>query len=153
MSSPMAQTQLPVIRILLVDGNPSFLRMTERFLHTEDRFAVVGTAHSGEQALILVPQLQPDIAVVDLAMPDLTGLRTISRLRAALPRIGIIALTSLGVNGHEQAMLTIGADRIISKATISTELMPTIQQLVLDKSTAGHQDPSSQERPKPADEP
>jgi DNA-binding NarL/FixJ family response regulator len=117
------------ISVLLVDDNPAFLHISTRFLQKHDDTVVVGTAGGGEEALALAQDLQPDIVVIDLAMPGLSGLETIPRLRAMLPEVGIIALTVLDTNSYRQAALEAGANDFIPKASLDTDLLPTIQRV------------------------
>lgn len=117
------------ISVLLVDDNPTFLRIATRFLQEHDDVVVVGTADRGEEALSQVEELQPDIVLIDLAMPGLSGLEVIPRLRAMLPEVGIIALTVLDTNSYRQAALAAGADNFVPKATLTTDLLPAIRQL------------------------
>jgi DNA-binding NarL/FixJ family response regulator len=120
------------VSVLLVDDNPTFLRIATRFLqeHYRDEVVVVGTAGGGQEALIKARDLRPQVILLDLAMPDLPGLEAIPRLRAALPEMGIIALTVHNSNGYRQAALAAGADEFVSKANLSTDLLPAIRRVM-----------------------
>lgn len=120
------------ISLLLVDDSPTFLRLVSRFLSEQypDEVAIGGLAEGGEAGLAQAHALRPDIVVIDLAMPGLPGLKAISLLRAALPNLGIIALTLLEANGYRQAALAAGADEFVSKATLVTELLPAIRRVM-----------------------
>ena len=117
------------ISVLLVDDNPGFLRIATRFLQEHDDVVVVGAAGGGEEALALVQDLQPDIVVIDLAMPGLSGLATIPLLQIVLPEVGIIALTVLDTNGYRQAALAAGANDFVAKASLDTDLLPAIRRV------------------------
>ena len=117
------------ISVLLVDDNPSFLRIATRFLQEHDDVAVVGVAGGGEEALALAQDLQPDIVLIDLAMPGLSGLETIPRLRAVLPEVGIIALTVLDTTSYWQAALSAGANDFVPKTKLNTDLLPAIRRV------------------------
>ena len=117
------------ISVLLVDDNPAFLRIATRFLQQHDDVAVVGAAGGGEEALALAQDLQPDIVVIDLAMPGLSGLETIPRLRAVLPEVGIIALTVLDTNGYREAALSASANDFVPKVNLDTDLLPAIRRV------------------------
>jgi DNA-binding NarL/FixJ family response regulator len=117
------------ISVLLVDDNPSFLRIATRFLQQHDDVMVAGAAGGGQEALALVQDLQPDIVLIDLAMPGLSGLETIPRLRAILPAVGIIALTMLDTNSYWQAALAAGANDFVPKASLDTDLLPAIRRV------------------------
>ena len=121
------------ISVLLVDDNPTFLRIVGRYLQVEDDVTVVGTAEGGDEALALVHSLKPDIVLTDLAMPKVSGMETILRMRAAWPKMGIIALTLLDTAGYRQAALTAGADDFVAKDALNTDLMPTIRRVVAEK--------------------
>ena len=120
---------MKLISVLLVDDNPRFLRIATRFLQEHDDVVVVGAAGGGEEALALAQDLQPDIVVIDLAMPGLSGLETVPRLQAMLPKVGIIALTVLDTNSYRQAALTAGADDFVPKTSLDTDLLPAIRRV------------------------
>jgi CheY-like chemotaxis protein len=117
------------ISVLLVDDSLTFLRATTQFLEAHDDIIVVGTAADGEEALTLAEKLRPQVILTDLAMPCLPGLQAIPRLRAMLPEAGIIALTVMNTNSFQQAALAAGADVFIPKASMRTDLIPSIRQL------------------------
>ncbi len=118
------------ISVLLVDGNLTFLRIVTRFLDAYDDVVIVGTVCESEQALIQVRDLEPDIVLLDIAMPNLSkGLDFIPRLRAALPGVGIIALTLLGTGGYRQAALEAGVDDFVPKAAMGANLLSAIRRV------------------------
>lgn len=117
--------------VLIADDNPTFLRIATRFLETHgtDELEVVGMANGGKEAVTLARELHPHVMLVDLAMPDLPGLEVIPILRETLPEIGIIALTLLDTTGYREAAMAAGADAFVPKATLTTDLLPAIQQV------------------------
>jgi DNA-binding NarL/FixJ family response regulator len=126
------------ISVLLVDDNPAFLRIATRFLEEHEDVVVVGAAGGGEEALALAEDLQPDIVLIDLAMPGLSGLETIPHLRAVLPGVGIIALTMLDTNSYWQAALAAGADDFVPKASLDRDLLPAMRRVAQgDRSEEG----------------
>lgn len=121
--------EMKPISVLLVDDNPVFLRIATRFLQEHEDVVVVGAAGGGEEALALVQELQPDIVVIDLAMPGLSGLATIPLLRVVLPEVGLIALTVLDTNSYRQAALAAGANDFVPKASLDTDLLLAIRRV------------------------
>ena len=118
------------ISVLLVDDNPTFLSIVTRFLQEYEEIAVVGAVDRGHEALAQIHRLRPDIVLTDLAMPQVSGMETILRIRAAWPGIGIIALTLLDTDGYRQAALTAGADAFVAKDALNTDLLPTIRHVI-----------------------
>lgn len=89
----------------------------------------MGTAGSGEEALVRAKELQPQVVLLDLAMPGLGGFQTIPRLRSMMPDVGIIALTVLDTNGYREAALAAGGDDFVPKSTLNTDLLPAIRRV------------------------
>ena len=117
------------IRVLVVDDNEAFLRVATDFLQRQHELTVVGAICGSEEALAQAQDLQPQVILIGLDMPGLTGLETISRLRNVLPGVGIIALTLLEGNAYRQAALAAGADDLVPKAELTTELLPAIRRV------------------------
>ncbi|OGG44601.1 MAG: hypothetical protein A3F84_05580 [Candidatus Handelsmanbacteria bacterium RIFCSPLOWO2_12_FULL_64_10] len=119
------------VSVLVVDNHPAFLDAVTRFLREECRgeVVVVGTASGGQEALAQARRLQPQVILLDLRMPGLSGLKAIPLLRGALPEAGIIALTLLDTDAHRQAALASGADDFVSKSSIDTDLLPAIRRV------------------------
>jgi two-component system response regulator NreC len=120
---------MSAVSVLLVDDNPIFLHCAKRFLQKRQDVIVVGTVSGGKWAINLAQNLKPDVALIDLSMSDLPGLELIPQLRAALPEIGIIALTLFDTDDYREAALAAGADGFVSKNTMNTDLIPAIQKI------------------------
>jgi len=118
------------ISVLLVDDNPTFLRIAAQFLreHCTQEVTVVGTATGGRGALAQAGDLRPQVIVVDLAMTGMSGLEAIPRLRGLRPDAGIVALTQMEPSEYREAALAAGADEFVTKAMLSTGLLPAIQR-------------------------
>lgn len=134
------------IRILLVERNAAF---TRRIMHVlqewSETLVVVRVAWNDGQLLPRSKELQPDVILIDLTVADLSWLQSIAALRAKLPEAGIVALTALGLDGYAQAVIATGADVLVSKTAIRTDLLAAVRLLVQNKAlpdrsaaTAGH---------------
>jgi DNA-binding response OmpR family regulator len=117
------------ISVMLVDDNPTFLRVATQFLEAHKGVNVVGTANGGEEALTIAETERPQVVLIDLAMPDLPGLKAIPRLREMLPDAGIIALTVMNTKSFREAALSVGANIFLPKAHMRTDLLPAIRRL------------------------
>jgi DNA-binding NarL/FixJ family response regulator len=120
----------PPYRILIAEDDESFLEAIALLLARDDRFVVAGTAHNGEEAVTLAEELAPDAVVLDIEMPVLDGVEAAQKLRAASPRLPIVA-----VSGHdyEERVLEIrqaGADDYVRKARMDAELPRAIAALL-----------------------
>ena len=129
MSNPTDLEEGPKISVLLVDDHETFLRVATEFLQRHDELTLVGAARGGKEALAQAQDLRPQVILVDLNMPGLSGLETIPLLRAMLPEAGIIALTLLDAKVYRQAALAAGADDFVPKANLSTDLLPAIRRV------------------------
>lgn len=116
--------------VLLVDDNPIFLRFAAQFLREccTHEVTVVGTATGGAAALAQAADLHPQVIVVDLAMPGVSGLETIPRLRELHPDVGIVVLTQMEPAEYREAALAAGADEFVTKALLSTDLLFAIRR-------------------------
>jgi DNA-binding NarL/FixJ family response regulator len=83
-----------LIRLMLVDDHEMVRAGLRTFLGLQPDMEVVGEAGSGEQALALVPRLAPDIVLLDLVLPGMSGLDVVRRLHAAHPAVKVVVLTS-----------------------------------------------------------
>jgi len=121
--------------LLLVDDNPTFLGILKSFLDENypEEVLVVGTAGDGNEALTKATELRPDVILLDLAMPGLTGLNAIPHLRRLMPEVGIIVLTVLSTNGYREAVIAAGADDFVPKASLNTDLVPAIRRVKREK--------------------
>jgi len=123
---------MAAISVLLVDDNAMFRRIATSFLEEESgrEVRVVGTAGGGDEALAQAESLKPEVVVMDLRMPGLSGLETIPRLRRLVPGARIIVLTLFDGQGYRKASLDAGADEFVGKARMGVDLLPAIRGLV-----------------------
>jgi DNA-binding NarL/FixJ family response regulator len=122
--------------VLLVNDNRTFLQMLARFLAESSAgdVAVVGAALGGRDALAYAQRLRPELVLLDLAMPDLSGLAVLPKLRETLPTAILIALTLQDSDESRDAALAAGADAFVSKASLERDLLPTIRELAARRS-------------------
>jgi len=117
------------IRLLLVDDSITFLDNIAGFLAEFKDLVVVGTAHNGNEALSLAADLQPDVVLLDVNMPGLSGIETTPHLRQILPGAGIIILSFQNSDTYIESALTAGADDFIPKDTLAYSLIPAIHRV------------------------
>ncbi|MFB9313428.1 response regulator [Nocardioides plantarum] len=83
-----------MIGVLVVDDDFMVARIHARFVEQTDGFEVVGTAHTGADALRLVEEVDPDLVLLDVHLPDLGGLEVLARLRAAGHHTAVVMVTA-----------------------------------------------------------
>jgi DNA-binding NarL/FixJ family response regulator len=115
--------------VLLVDDSSLFVRVATRFLMARGDIELAGTARDADEALRLAEELRPELVLLDLNMPHVSGLEVIPRLRRALPGVKIIVLTLWDTDLYRQAALAAGADDFVSKGQIGNNLLPAIRRL------------------------
>ena len=113
------------IRLLLVDDSITFLHNIAGFLAEFKDLVVVGS----DEALCLAADLQPDIVLLDVNMPGLSGIETTPHLRQILPAAGIIILSFQNSDIYKGAALVAGADDFIPKDTLTYSLIPAIHRV------------------------
>jgi response regulator of citrate/malate metabolism len=84
-----------VIRVLIVDDDFMVARVHAGFVAAADGYEVVGTASSGAAALAEVERLRPDLVLLDVYLPDTTGLEVLQRLRAGGSGVDVVVISAL----------------------------------------------------------
>jgi response regulator of citrate/malate metabolism len=83
-----------VIRVLVVDDDFMVARIHARFVERTEGFEVVGTAHTGADALELAGQVLPDLVLLDVHLPDMSGLEVLERLRGQGQDVAVVMVTA-----------------------------------------------------------
>jgi len=115
------------IRVLLVDDHAMVRRGMRDFLSLHDDIHVVGEAADGAAGVEQAKALQPDIVVMDLMMPNLDGIEATGRIKAALPDVEVIALTSFIEDSRVVAAIEAGASGFLLKDAEADELAAAIR--------------------------
>ena len=129
------------IRIMIVDDHLMVRDGLKVFLSVYDDIEVVGEAEDGEQAVALCPQVDPDVVLMDILMPNMDGPTATARIRADFPSIQVIALTSFAEQELIQRAIQSGAISYILKDVHSDKLAQAIREAhqgrgMIDSATA-----------------
>lgn len=111
-------------RILLADDFPQTLQQAAKLLGND--FEIIGFARDGGEALELCLTLNPDVLLLDLSMPVLSGLEVASRLKESGCRSKIIFVTIQQGRDYVEAAFSLGASAYVLKWRIGTDLLPAI---------------------------
>lgn len=119
------------IRIVLADDHRLFLDALKNFLEPE--FEVVGVFGDGLTLVTKAPELEPDVIVLDIGMPQINGLSAGARLRESLPQAKLIYLTMNMDTDVAAEAFRLGASGYLVKSSAGTELIHAIRQAIAGK--------------------
>ncbi|HSQ27063.1 MAG TPA: response regulator transcription factor [Anaerolineales bacterium] len=128
-------TDIKPIRVLLVDDHAVVRSGLAAFLTAFDDMELAGEASSGERAIPLCQQVQPDIVLMDLVMPGMDGATATHKIREQSPHIQVIALTSFKEQDLVQGALQAGAIGYLLKDISADELANAIRAAYAGKPT------------------
>lgn len=131
------------IKVLIADDHKLFRQGLISLMKTRPDFVeVVGEAQSGEEAIEMAEQLRPDVILMDVYMPQGDGLQATKEIRASLPEIAIVMLTSSEKDGHLYEAVKLGVSGYLLKSLDADELFNMLEGVIqgepaLTKSMAG----------------
>ena len=114
--------------LLLADDHPLFLEGVRRLLET--KYEVVGTVADGKALITAVQQLQPDIIVVDISMPEMNGLAAAQVIRKTVPSAKFIVLSVHSDQAYAREAFRVGVHGFVSKRAAAAELLTAIKQVL-----------------------
>ena len=121
------------IRIVLAEDHTILREGLRALLSADPNFEVVGEADDGREALRRVDKLAPDLVVMDLSMPRMTGMDAIREIKRRHPATKIIALTVHKAEEYLRTTLQAGADGYVLKDATHVELLLAIQNVLKGK--------------------
>jgi NarL family two-component system response regulator LiaR len=129
------------IRILIADDHALVREGTRQRLEREEDFEVVGEAADGEEAVRLTKQLKPNVAIIDIAMPNLNGIEATKRIKESQPSTAVLVLSAYDNDQYIYAVLEAGASGYLLKNVRGHQLVDAIRdvragEVVLDPHVA-----------------
>lgn len=118
-----------MIRVLLVDDQVFFCKVLQDWMEQEDDLEVVGYAHNGEKAIELVDELQPDVVVMDVEMPEMSGITATEIICQRFPKVTTIIFSANDNYDYLAQALQAGAKGYILKGADQEELIQTIRSI------------------------
>jgi PAS domain S-box-containing protein len=114
------------IRVLLADDHKVMRQALVKLLSSQSAIKVVGEASDGRQAVELARQLRPDIALMDISMPEMDGIEATRTIKTQIPGVRVIGLSMFEDDQAIKAMREAGAEVYISKTASTSELLKAI---------------------------
>jgi len=124
--SPNVVLELPPLRILIVEDDPMMQLGLEQSLEDYPQLTIVGQASDGYLGVEAALKLKPDVIVMDIGLPRLDGIEATQQIKAALPEVRIVMLTSHTTENEVIAALSSGADAYCIKGTNVDRLIAAI---------------------------
>jgi NarL family two-component system response regulator LiaR len=117
------------ISILIADDHTLVREGTRDRLNREEDFEVVGEAADGEEAVRLVNQLKPSVAILDMAMPNLNGIEATKQIKKTQPGTAVLILSAYDDDQYVYAALEAGADGYLLKNVRGHQLVDAIRDV------------------------
>lgn len=117
------------IKVLLADDHPAFLEGLKRYLGDQGGLEVVGEARDGEEAVNLVRDLQPDVAIIDISMPVVNGIEAAGQIKEAFPDIAVLILSAYYDEPYVISAMRAGATGYLVKTVDISEIAAAVRAL------------------------
>jgi DNA-binding NarL/FixJ family response regulator len=119
------------IRVLIADDHRLFGQALEAILATDDRLEVVGHAGDGAEAVQLALLVEPDVILMDIAMPVMDGFQATKQIRKQRPHASVLMLTGSNSRTDVDSARGAGAAGYVTKDRIAAELIDAILEVCL----------------------
>jgi DNA-binding NarL/FixJ family response regulator len=117
------------IRVLNVDDHPRMREGIAMVINSEPNMLMVAQASNGREAIVLFREHKPDVTLMDLRLPDMSGIDATVAIRTEFPEARIIILTTFDSDTDQQRALAAGASAFVLKSVPPGKLLETIQQV------------------------
>jgi two-component system, NarL family, response regulator NreC len=118
---------LPPIRVLIVDDHGIVRDGVALILERQGHMQVVGTAATGKEAVLVAANLKPDVIIMDLVLPELSGVDATERILSLLPQTQVVVLSVCHTSEHVFRALRAGARGYVSKEAACAELVCAVK--------------------------
>jgi DNA-binding NarL/FixJ family response regulator len=120
------------VRVLVVDDHPAFRKALTSALRLVDGVEIAGEAGGGEAACVEAEHLHPDLVLMDLSMPDLSGIDAARRMHSRQPELPVVILTAHADPGVEREARAAGVSGFLAKGTSLEELVVVLHEAAGD---------------------
>lgn len=115
------------LTLLLVDDHEVVRTGLRMLLESQPDISIIGEASTGEEALAMVDQLQPDVVVMDITLPDISGIEATKHIKQSHPDVAVVALTIHEDEQYFFQMLQAGVSGYVPKRAAPEDLISAIQ--------------------------
>lgn len=118
------------IKVLIVDDHAPVRGLLKQLLEADRDIEVVGEACDGVEAIDLTSQLQPNLIVMDIAMPRMNGLDATRMIREKWTAVNVILVTGMASESYNQVVELCGAQAFLPKENMGALLVRTVHRVV-----------------------
>jgi len=115
------------LRVFIADDHETVREGLKAIINSQPDMAVVGDADDGRQAVERAKELLPDVAILDVSMPELNGLQATERLKQCCPQVRVLTLTRHSDDGYLQNLLKAGASGYVLKQSPSAVILSAVR--------------------------
>jgi DNA-binding NarL/FixJ family response regulator len=126
-------TDTSSIRVLLADDHAVVRAGIRQFLEHSGRIQVVAEADDGQKACILIEKHCPDVVVLDIQMPEKSGIEVTTWIREHYPAMGVLILTAYDDEPYVRAVLRAGANGYVMKTSTPEEITHAVEEIYAGK--------------------
>jgi DNA-binding NarL/FixJ family response regulator len=123
--------------VLIADDHPLFRDGLRGLLSTVDDVELLGEATTGEEAVALALELQPDVVVMDVQMPEVNGIEATRRITADSPHVGVLVLTMFEDDDSVFAAMRAGARGYLLKGSAQAEILRAVRAVASGEAIFG----------------
>jgi two-component system, NarL family, response regulator DegU len=121
---------MPPIRVVIADDHPVLLLGMQTLLRSSPRIEIVGIARNGEEALSLVAELEPDVLLLDIEMPGMSGIEVARCLHESESTVRVLVLSAHADPKYVQKMLARGVEGYLLKDEAAHDLVRAVEMVV-----------------------
>jgi DNA-binding NarL/FixJ family response regulator len=113
--------------VVVVDDHPLMRQSVGRIVSSQEGFELVGEAAKADEAFAVIQRTQPDVVLLDVAMPDMDGIDLTGKLKAHNPDLRVILLTMHEDDGSLRRAMAVGADAYVPKTVPTAEVIQALK--------------------------
>ncbi len=130
MVNSMPRSAAEPVRLLLVDDHPVVRKGLAQLIDGESDMAVCGEAETATEALAIVRQTEPDLAIIDISLKDSSGIELIKDLRARYPRLPVLVLSMHDESFYAERCLRAGAMGYVTKEEATETVLTAVRRIL-----------------------
>lgn len=119
------------IHVLILDDHALVRSGLKHIVEYEPDMVIVGEASLGSEAINLAVSLQPEVVLIDLSLPDISGVEVARTISSLCPQIKLIALTMYSEENYLEAFINAGGHGYLTKSAADRELIASIRQVMM----------------------